>query len=94
VQVEEGAGVSAFLVREPLFLPRGGYGSVAAEAYGITGSVFVVAVLEVEAVGGGWKTLVGHEMACFQAGGNSTLSTILRFGNSTLWEVYASGAKG
>jgi hypothetical protein len=80
VQVEEGAGVDAFLVGEPLFLPRGGYGSVAAEADGVTGSIFVVAVLKVEAVGGGLKTLVGHRMACFQAGGISTLSTIL-----TLW---------
>jgi hypothetical protein len=33
VQIEEGAGVDAFLMGEPWFLPRGGYGPVAAEAY-------------------------------------------------------------
>lgn len=51
VQIEEGAGVSAFVVGEPLLLLRGGYGAVAAEADGVAGSIFMVAVLEVEAVG-------------------------------------------
>jgi hypothetical protein len=51
VQIEEGAGVSAFPGGEPLLIRRGGYGAVAAEADGVAGSVFTVAVLEVEAVG-------------------------------------------
>jgi hypothetical protein len=33
VQIEEGAGVDAFLVGEPRLLVRGGYGPVAAQAY-------------------------------------------------------------
>jgi hypothetical protein len=67
VQIEEGAVVSAFLMREPLLLLAGGYGSVAPEAYGVTGSIFITPVLEVEAVRGELKIRAGHEMACFQA---------------------------
>jgi hypothetical protein len=65
VQIEEGAGVDAFLVGEPLLLPCGGYGPVAAEAYGVTGSIFVVSVLEVEAVGGALKIPGGHGWPAF-----------------------------
>jgi hypothetical protein len=67
VEIHEGADVGAFLMREPWLLPGGGYGSVAAEAYGVTGSIFVVPVLEVEAVGGWVEPRVGHKVACFRA---------------------------
>jgi hypothetical protein len=67
VEIHEGADVHAFLMREPWLLPGGSYGSVAAEAYGVTGSIFVVPVLEVEAVGGWVKPRVGHKVACFRA---------------------------
>jgi hypothetical protein len=62
VQIEEGAGVSAFPGGEPLLIRRGGYGAVAAEADGVAGSIFTVAVLEVEAVGGELKMLIGHRL--------------------------------
>jgi hypothetical protein len=72
VQVEKGAGVVAFLVGEPVLIPGGGYGSVAAEAYRVTGSVGVMPVLEtgagleVEAGRDEVQICCGHELACFR----------------------------
>jgi hypothetical protein len=66
VQIEEGAGVDAFLMGEPRLLLAGGYGSVAAEADGVTGSIFVISMLEVEAIRGEMEIRGSHWVACFQ----------------------------
>jgi hypothetical protein len=78
--------VGAFLMGEPWLLPCGGYGSVAAKADGVTGSVFVVPVLKVEAVGGWLERGVGHKVAAFEATdfdaiNNSTLRLPIRLRN-------------
>jgi hypothetical protein len=65
VQIEEAAGVDAFLMGEPWPLPGGGYGPVAAEAYGVAGAIFIVFVPEVEAVRGEVKIFGGHEWPAF-----------------------------
>jgi hypothetical protein len=72
VQVEKGAGVVAFLVGEPVLIPCGGYGAVAAEAYRVAGSVGVMPVLEtgaeleVKAGRDEVQICCGHVLACFQ----------------------------
>jgi hypothetical protein len=66
VQIEEGAGVNAFLMGEPGLLPRRGYGSIAAEAYGVTGSIVITPVLEVEGVRGELKICGGHGWPAFK----------------------------
>jgi hypothetical protein len=72
VQVEQGAGVEAFFVREPVLIPGGGDGAVAAEAYRVTGAVVVMPVLEtgvglkVDAGGNEVQMCRGHVLACFQ----------------------------
>jgi hypothetical protein len=58
--------VNAFLVGEPGLLPRRGYGSVAAEAYGVTGSIVITPVLEVEAIRGELKNCGGHGWPAFK----------------------------
>jgi hypothetical protein len=72
VQVEQGAGVVAFLVREPVLIAGGGDGPVAAEAYRVTASVVLLPVLEtgagleVEAGRDDVQICCGHVLACFQ----------------------------
>lgn len=72
VQVEQGAGVVAFFVREPVLIGGGGYGPEAAEAYRITGSIVVMTMLEagagleVKAGGNEVQSCCGHVLACFQ----------------------------
>jgi hypothetical protein len=80
VQIEEGAGVDAFLVREPLLLPGRGYGPVAAEAYGVAGAIAIVPVLEAESVRGELKNFGGHEWPAFMRR-NFAAIHILRFGD-------------
>ena len=58
--------MGAFLVGEPGLLPRRGYGSVAAEAYGVTGSIVITPVLEVEAIRGELKNCGGHGWPAFK----------------------------
>jgi hypothetical protein len=72
--------MEAFLVREPWLLPCGGYGPIATETYGVTGSIFVAPVLEFEAVRRELKNFGGHELACFHAlEGTFDAINILRF---------------
>ena len=66
VQIEEAAGVDAFLMGEPWLLPCGGYGPVAAEADGVAGAIAIVPVLEVEVVRGELKNFGGHEWPAFK----------------------------
>jgi hypothetical protein len=86
VQVEKSAGVEAFLVGEPVLIPGGGYGPVAAEAYRVTGSVGVMPVLEtgaeleVKAGRDEVQSCCGHVLACFQTPERVTVGiSILRF---------------
>jgi hypothetical protein len=65
VQVEEGAGVDVFLMREPQLQSRGGYCPVAAETYRVTGSIVIPPVLEVKAVRGELKNFGGHRWPAF-----------------------------
>jgi hypothetical protein len=65
VEIHEGAGVDAFLVREPWLLPGGGYGPVAAEAYGVTGAILVGPVLEVKGTWGELENGGGHKWPAF-----------------------------
>jgi hypothetical protein len=88
VEIHESADVHAFLMGEPWLLPCGGYGSVAAKADGVTGSIFVVPVLKVEAVGGWLERGVGHKVAAFEQR-TSMASTILRFGYQSGYEIRA-----
>jgi hypothetical protein len=79
VQIEEAAGVDAFLMGEPWLLPCGGYGPVATEAYGVAGAIVIAPVLEVEAVRGELKNFGGHEWPAFK-----------RWNDLTLYSFYAS----
>lgn len=73
VQIEQGAGVVALFVREPVLIASGGYGPEAAEAYRIAGSIVVMTMLEagigleVKAGSEDVQICCGHVLACFQA---------------------------
>lgn len=58
--------MDAFLMGEPRLLLAGGYGSVAAEADGVTGSIFVISMLEVEAIRGEMKIRGSHGWPAFK----------------------------
>jgi hypothetical protein len=58
--------VDAFLMGEPRLLLAGGYGSVAAEADGVTGSICVISMLEVEAIRGEMKIRGSHGWPAFK----------------------------
>ena len=65
MQIGEAAGVDAFLMGEPWLLPCGGYGPVAAKAYGVAGAIVIASVLEVEGTGRELKNFSGHEWPAF-----------------------------
>jgi hypothetical protein len=79
VQIEEGAGVGAFLMRQPWLLPSGGYGSVAPEADRIAASILMTPVLKVEAVRGELKIGGSHKRPAF-----TRRNALRRYGHSTL----------
>ena len=58
--------MDVFLMGKPWLLPCGGYGTVAAEAYGVAGAIVIAPVLEVEAVPGELKNFGGHEWPAFK----------------------------
>jgi len=75
VHVQERADVVAFLVRQPVLIAGRGDGAVAAEAYRVTASITVMAMLEVGmmamlevgAIPGQELRICGHMLAYFQA---------------------------